>query len=94
MKKFKNAGITLKLYRDKTELTQVEYADKVGCDSQFVSNWERGLCLPPEKVFKKMERELARSGNTLLVMEYRKKFINSAAQDYANNLKKRLGIND
>lgn len=29
------------------KITQKEVADKMGYNAQFVSNWERGVCIPP-----------------------------------------------
>lgn len=40
------------------EMSQGELAKKVNCHIQFVSNWERGLCLPPEHCMKKLSRIL------------------------------------
>lgn len=40
--------------RQEAKLSQAELAKLVGVHSQFVSNWERGLCRPPEHSLKKM----------------------------------------
>lgn len=36
----------LKLCRIRAGLSQQAVADKLGCSKQYVSNWERGTCLP------------------------------------------------
>lgn len=47
-KRYVNAGKLLKEARAKCEFTQQELADKLGIHGQYVSNWERGQCLPGE----------------------------------------------
>jgi transcriptional regulator with XRE-family HTH domain len=47
-KKFGSFGSFLKNAREKRNVTQSELAKKLGyTTSQFISNWERGLCDPP-----------------------------------------------
>jgi transcriptional regulator with XRE-family HTH domain len=41
MKKFLKEG------RRRSGLTQTQVAEKIGCNAQFVSNWERGVSKPP-----------------------------------------------
>lgn len=49
---FKNLGRYLKLKRIKSKYTQTELANLLGdVHTQFVSNWERGLCAPPSHCF-------------------------------------------
>ena len=59
MKEFSNLGTYLKQKRSETKHTQTSLAKKVGVHPQFVSNWERGLCAPPSRVFKKLEKTLS-----------------------------------
>lgn len=48
MAEFHHLGTFLKQKRIDSGLTQAELASKLGdVHSQFVSNWERGLCAPP-----------------------------------------------
>ncbi len=48
MAEFNNLGAFLKKKRVDAGFTQAELASKLGdVHSQFVSNWERGLCAPP-----------------------------------------------
>jgi transcriptional regulator with XRE-family HTH domain len=48
MAEFSNLGAFLRQKRIDSGLTQAELASKVGdVHTQFVSNWERGLCAPP-----------------------------------------------
>lgn len=47
MKKYEATGELLKMFRTRAELTQTEVAAKLKIHVQYVSNWERGLCLPP-----------------------------------------------
>ena len=47
-KRTRSIGTFLKDIRVKRNMTQAELAKKLGyTTSQFVSNWERGLCSPP-----------------------------------------------
>ncbi len=49
---FANLGKYLKEKRVKAKMTQTELADTLGSvHTQFVSNWERGLCAPPGHCF-------------------------------------------
>jgi len=48
-------GVKLKGWREKVKLSQGEVARKLQYSSpQFVSNWERGLSLPPMEVLPKL----------------------------------------
>lgn len=51
-KKFISVKAYFKLIREQNELTQQELADKLKIHVQYVSNWERGECLPPAKQLK------------------------------------------
>lgn len=57
-KKFINQGRMFLEARKKAGLTQQELADKLNLHSQFVSNWERGLCGVPKGQIKKTVRIL------------------------------------
>lgn len=55
MAEFSNLGTFLKQKRIDSGFTQNELASKLGdIHSQFVSNWERGLCAPPNHSFQKL----------------------------------------
>lgn len=55
MTEFKNLGNFLKKKRVGASYTQRELASALGnMNSQFVSNWERGLCAPPSHCFQKL----------------------------------------
>jgi transcriptional regulator with XRE-family HTH domain len=55
MAEFHNLGIFLKQKRADAGYTQAELASSLGdVHSQFVSNWERGLCAPPGHCFQKL----------------------------------------
>jgi transcriptional regulator with XRE-family HTH domain len=55
MAEFLELGTYLKEKRISEELTQAELAGKLGdVHTQFVSNWERGLCAPPGHCFTKL----------------------------------------
>lgn len=58
MREFKNVGILLKEKRVVAGYTQKEVGDHVSLHSQYVSNWERGLCLPPRDVLKSVVKLL------------------------------------
>jgi transcriptional regulator with XRE-family HTH domain len=51
MDKFSNLGQFLKKHRAQKNMTQAELAAELKMHSQFVSNWERGLCAPPSDKF-------------------------------------------
>jgi len=60
---FIKTGEVLRKFRLEAKLTQAELADacKAGGNSmhtQFVSNWERGLCLPPNWALKPLAKAL------------------------------------
>ncbi len=55
MAEFKHLGIFLKAKRATTNFTQGGLAGELGnVHSQFISNWERGLCAPPTHCFPKL----------------------------------------
>ncbi len=55
MTEFTNLGNFLKQKRVEANFTQRELASALGnMNSQFVSNWERGLCAPPSHCFHKL----------------------------------------
>jgi transcriptional regulator with XRE-family HTH domain len=55
MAKFSHLGRYLKQKRIESDYTQMGLADTLGdMHSQFVSNWERGLCAPPSHKFQKL----------------------------------------
>lgn len=55
MTDFLELGQYLKEMRVKAGLTQAELATKLGdVHTQFVSNWERGMCAPPNHCFQKL----------------------------------------
>jgi transcriptional regulator with XRE-family HTH domain len=55
MAAFSNLGRYLKLKRIESGYTQAELARELGSiHSQFVSNWERGLCAPPSYSFARL----------------------------------------
>lgn len=51
---FSKLGEFLKAKREEKNLTQIDVADACQCKSQFVSNWERGMCSPPWDILKKL----------------------------------------
>lgn len=56
MTEYLQSGLFLQECRKKVGLTQAEVSKKLGVHSQFVSNWERGCCLPPGKSLKDLYR--------------------------------------
>lgn len=55
MPEFRNLGQFLKAKRVSSQWTQGGLAAELGSiHSQFVSNWERGLCAPPNHCFQKL----------------------------------------
>lgn len=58
-KKFENGGEELKKVREEVlKLTQRELAEKFKVHPQMVSNWERGICSPPNYMLLKMYKGL------------------------------------
>lgn len=63
----KRFGKWIKKTREGRDLSQSLVAEKVGYDSgQFVSNWERGLSLPPDAVAAKLAKALGLPYRVLL----------------------------
>lgn len=59
MTEFSKLGQYLKQMRQDTDLTQAALAKELGnMHVQFVSNWERGLCAPPNHCFEKLIQTL------------------------------------
>lgn len=55
MADFTQLGLYLKNKRIEADFTQAELSNKLGdMHSQFISNWERGLCAPPTHSFQKL----------------------------------------
>lgn len=55
MAEFSNLGAFLRQKRIDSGYTQAELASRVGdIHTQFVSNWERGLCAPPNHSLQKI----------------------------------------
>lgn len=86
MPRFYNSGLVLQRYRLILKMTQKELGEKLDCNSQFVSNWERGLCLPTLPSFKKFQNLLNHS--ELLV--FREDLVVSSKQDYENQFRSRF----
>lgn len=61
MKDFTRTGAILKNYRQKLDLTQEQFGRAFGVGEdlhkQFVSNFERAICLPPVPVMKKLLKQ-------------------------------------
>lgn len=79
---FTNAAVPLRAIRDKSKQTQIEMAVELGCHVQFVSNWERGKCLPPTPVMKRLY-------NNMTAKE-KKYFDKCVGADYTNAFKRRI----
>lgn len=61
-------GNYLREAREAKGLTQIEVAKRLGYStSQFVSNWERGMCSPAENKMKKLIKMLGLDKNALKV---------------------------
>lgn len=54
MAEFLNLGLLLKNKRIQKKFTQAELASALDMHSQYVSNWERGLCAPPADRFHRL----------------------------------------
>lgn len=86
-RKFLETGLVLLEMRKELGLTQAHLALKCKCDSQFVSNWERGLCLPPalemSRILNAFDKKRATEFKTLLTQSY--------AEDMCVYIAKRMG---
>lgn len=58
--RYENAGLVLKAFRNAKDQTQEELSKNVKVHSQFVSNWERGKCLPPTPAMKKIYKDMSK----------------------------------
>ena len=79
---FENAGIVLKAYRKSIRMTQLELSKKSKVHSQFVSNWERGKCLPPVPVMKKIYKSMTE--------DQRINFKDAIQQDFTSSYMKKI----
>jgi transcriptional regulator with XRE-family HTH domain len=79
----KKIGIYLKDARESANLTQKDVADICACKSQFVSNWERGTCLPPMPVMKRLVK-ICKINET--------QFVNFLLKEHEILVKSQLGI--
>ena len=51
MKKFTQLSKLLKKAREQKNLSQVDFSAAIQIPTQYVYNWERGFCSPPEHKF-------------------------------------------
>lgn len=58
-KSFAEMGSYLAEKRKKVGISQAELGERVNVHSQFVSNWERGLCAPPSHAMKELVKVLS-----------------------------------
>ena len=54
IEKFSGLGTLLKSAREAKGMSQKQISEKLGYTPQFVSNWERGVSLPPMNVLKEL----------------------------------------
>lgn len=74
---YRNAGAWLARRRESLGLTQSQVAGELGdVHSQFVSNWERGKCMPPKSCLKDLALvfKMKRSDKTELLSELMKDY--------------------
>jgi len=88
---FANLGQYLKEKRIKNKFTQVDLATSLGdVHTQFVSNWERGLCAPPSHCFHDLigVLKLNRADLVKVMLEDSKKIIESKVYNKKNTSSK------
>lgn len=56
---YENAGQVLKKFRNTAGLTQEELSKIIKVHPQYISNHERGKCLPPGPAMKKIYKEMS-----------------------------------
>lgn len=83
MKPFENTAPQLRLLRPKG-VSQASVAKKYKVHVQFVSNWERGTCLPPMPVMRKIYNEMKPVDRAVFQMNVKQDFANQ----YMNKLMK------
>jgi transcriptional regulator with XRE-family HTH domain len=84
---FASLGKYLKEKRVKAKFTQTELAEALGdIHTQFVSNWERGLCAPPSHCFHNLIAilKLNRVDLVEVMLEDSKKIIESKVYNKKN----------
>ncbi|AZZ36768.1 hypothetical protein CIK05_08175 [Bdellovibrio sp. qaytius] len=94
MNEFSNLGQYLKQKRMSSDLTQGELAEKLGdVHVQFVSNWERGLCAPPNHCLEKLIQtlDLSREKLVKVMLEDSKIIITAKIFKKSNSAKRSLG---
>lgn len=69
MKPYKQTGIILRNYRG--ERTQQDLAKELKVHPQFISNWERGICLPPVPVMKTIWKRLNNPDKSIFAHSYK-----------------------
>jgi transcriptional regulator with XRE-family HTH domain len=52
VKTFKRSGLVLKSFREKLGKTQIQISSVYNLHTQYISNFERGICLPPVDTMK------------------------------------------
>lgn len=81
--KFADLGQFLREKREAGQFTQADVADKLGCKSQFISNWERGAASPPWKMLKAVIKMYKISD---------KEIVRLLVSDYERAVRKQLGF--
>ena len=81
--KFADLGQFLREKRESRRLTQADVADKLGCKSQFISNWERGAASPPWKMLKAVIKMYKISD---------KEIVRMLVSDYERAVRRQLGL--
>lgn len=79
---YNNAGQVLKSFRSHLDITQKEMATRYKIHVQFVSNFERGLCLPPLKAMKKIYKDMSAQEQ----IRFKRAVSSDLAADYMNKL--------
>lgn len=82
-KKYQQCGLILKQYRLDNNLTQAQLSKKLNIHVQFVSNYERGLCLPPRRALKKILKNL----DPISTLSFRATLASELANHYMRGLK-------
>jgi transcriptional regulator with XRE-family HTH domain len=91
--RLRNMGSFLKEIRQKRNITQAELAKKLGyTTSQFVSNWERGLCSPPLDSIVEIANFLAIPKSTIMNLILEQTKVELEKRFTSSRQKKRLKI--
>lgn len=79
---YENTSVILRSLRKQSGMTQSQMAQKLKIHMQYVSNFERGKCLPPTHAMKKIYKAMS--------AEQKQNFVQALAQDFVDNYMRKI----